>query len=253
VAERLLAAWGETGLEARLKAILAALRRAGPRQPGYAGGNVLNMLLYLQFNLRDYDFSGLAIRQAYLAGLPVPDLNVAKAHLDGAVFTDTFGPTFAVAFSPDGQLLAAGTAEGQVRLWRVNDGQPLLTCEGHMGAVWSVAFSPDGRLLASGSTDGTVRLWDVNSGQYLQTLTGHTQQVWSVAFSPDGRLLASGSNDQTVRLWAVDTGQSCKILAGHTNQVRSVAFSPDGRLLASGSEEQTVRLWEVDSGQILET
>ncbi|GIK38370.1 MAG: hypothetical protein BroJett011_22030 [Chloroflexota bacterium] len=253
VAERLLAALGQAELEVRFKAILEALRQAGLRQPGYAGGNVLNLLLHLQIKLRGYDFSGLTIRQAYLGGLHVPDLNFAGAHLAGAVFTDTFGPTFSVAFSPDGKVLAAGTAEGQVRLWRVTDGQPLLTCEGHLGAVWSVAFSPDGRLLASGSPDGTVRLWEVNTGHTLKTLAGHTHQVWSVAFSPDGRLLASGSTDGTVRLWEVSTGQSLKTLAGHTHQVRSVAFGPDGRLLASGSYDHTVRLWEVNTGQSLKT
>ncbi|MCB9078723.1 MAG: hypothetical protein H6631_14070 [Anaerolineaceae bacterium] len=253
VAERLLADLGPAGLEARLKAILAALRQAGPRQPGYAGGNILNLLLQLQMTLRGYDFSELMIRQAYLGGRHVPDLNLAGAHLDGAVFTDTFGPTFCVAFSPNGQVLAAGTAEGQVRMWRVTDGQPLLTCEGHLGAVWSVAFSPDGRLLAGGSTDGTVRLWQVDTGHCLQTLAGHTSQIWSIAFSPDGRLLASSSNDQTVRLWEVDTGHGRQTLAGHTHSVRSIAFSPDGRLLASGSFDNTVRLWEVNTGHGLKT
>jgi WD40 repeat protein len=253
VVERLLATLGQAGLEARLKAILETLHQARPRPSGYAGGNVLNFLLHLQSKLRGYDFSGLTIKQAYLDGRHAPDLNLAGAYLDGALFTDTFGPTFAVAFSPNGKVLAAGTAEGQVRLWGVTDGQPLLTCEGHIGAVWSVAFSPDGRLLVSGSTDGTVRLWDVNTGQCLKTLVGHTQQVWSVAFSPDGRLLASGSNDQTVRLWDAHTGQSLNTLSGHTNQVRSVAFSPDGRLLASGSFDQTVRLWEIPTGQSFKT
>jgi WD40 repeat protein/transcriptional regulator with XRE-family HTH domain len=253
VAERLLAALGQAGLEARLKAILEALHQAGPRQPGYAGGNVLNLLLHLKIKLRGYDFSGLTIRQAYLGGLHGPDLNFAGANLAGAVFTDTFGPVFSVAFSPNGKVLAAGTAEGQVRLWWVANGQPLLTCEGHLGAGWSVVFSPDGRLLASGSTGGTMCLWDAHTGQSLKTLVGHTSAVWSVAFSPDGHILASGSNDETVRLWDVHTGQSLKTLSGHTRQVRSVAFSPDGRLLASGSFDGTVRLWEVSTGQSLKT
>jgi len=253
VAERLLTALGQAGLAARLKTLLEALRQAGAQQPGYAGGNLLNLLLHLQSPLRDYDFSGLMLRQAYLGGLHAPDLNLAGAHLAEAVFTDTFGPTFAVTFSPDGKILAAGMAEGQLRLWRVTDGQPLLTCKGHIGAVWSVAYSPDGCLLASGSTDGTVRLWDVTTGQCLKTLAGHTHQVWSVAFSPDGCLLASGSNDQTVRLWEVHSGQNLKTLVGHTNQVRSVVFSPAGHLLASGSFDQTVRLWEVNTGQCLKT
>ncbi|HRV92418.1 MAG TPA: NB-ARC domain-containing protein [Anaerolineae bacterium] len=253
VAERLLADLGPAGLEARLKAILESLRQAGPRQPGYGGGNVLNLLLHLQLKLRDYDFSGLMIKQAYLGGLHAPDLNFAGANLAGSVFTDTFGPVFSVAFSPNGKILAAGTAEGQVRLWWVANGQPILTCEGHLGAGWSVVFSPDGHLLASGSADGTICLWDAHTGQSLKTLVGHTNLVSSVAFSPDGRFLASGSQDQTVRLWDVNTGQSLKTLAGHTNPVRSVAFSPDGRFLASGSFDHTVRLWNVNTGQSLKT
>src|SRR5262245_58257056 len=177
VAERLSAALGQVGLEARLKEILEALRQAGPRQPGYAAGNLLNLLLHLKLNLRGYDFSGLTVRQAYLGGMYVPDLKLAWANLAGAVFTDTFGPITSVAFDPTGKVLAAGTMEGKIRLWRVTDGQPLLTGEGHSGFVWSVTFSPDGRLLASGSEDRTVRLWDVNTGPSPKKLAGHPHTI----------------------------------------------------------------------------
>ncbi len=121
-----------------------------------------------------------------------------------------------VAFSPDGALLASGAWDNTVRLWRVADGAPLRTLEGHTDRVWSVAFSPDGALLASGSGDGTVRLWRVADGAPLRTLEGHTDWVWSVAFSPDGALLASGSGDGTVRLWRVADGALLRTLEGHT-------------------------------------
>jgi WD40 repeat protein len=251
VADRLLAVFGREGVETTCRNILIRLRQIGPRTPGYAAGNILNLLLHLKSNLRDYDFSGLMVWQAHLQGVHVPDVNFAAADLTGAVFTDTFGFIPVVAFSPQGERLAAGTFDGHIRFWRIADGQLLLTCEGHTGYVWSVAFSPNGRLLASGSIDHTVCVWDSNSGQRLNTLPGHSDAVRSVAFSPDGCRLASGSDDQTVRLWDVQTGQHLNTLQGHTNTVNAVAFSPNGRLLASGGGDQTVRLWDVHTGQEL--
>ena len=252
VAQRLLAQLGQDGLETRLKEILEVLRQAG--QPGYTGGNLLNLLLHLNSNLSSYDFSELTVWQAYLKGHQVPDLNLARVDLAGSVFTDTFGAISSVAVSPNGKLLAAGTQEGQIHLWRTTDGQPFVKLAGHTNGIWSVAFSPDGQTLASSSSDQTVRLWDVNTGQCLKTLSGHTHYVYSVAFSPDGQTLASsGSQDQTVRLWSVHTGQCLKTLAGHTNWIHSVAFSSDGQTLASGGADQTVRLWNINTGQCLKT
>ena len=192
---------------------------------------------------------------------------------------------FALAFSPDGRLLASGGIDNTVRLWDPATGQNMRTLTGHTdivkfrnayrtrGAVQAVAFSPGGRLLASGGTDNTVRLWDPATGQNMRTLTGHTAAatlgdafrvggaVQAVAFSPDGRLLASGGTDNTVRLWDPATGQNMHTLTGHTGTVKfrnafrvggavqAVAFSPDGRLLASGGTDNTVRLWDPATGQ----
>ncbi len=177
------------------------------------------------------------------------------------------GVVWGVAFSPDGKILASGSTDTTVRLWKVSNGEPFGgSLRGHDNTVFGVTFSPDGKTLASaaasGSNDGEVRLWDVPSGNLLpispllhHPLPGQSS-TWarSVAFSPTGEILATGSTeDARVRLWRVSSGELEHVLVGHTGWVESLAFSPDGTLLASGSTDATIRLWQVADGTLLTT
>jgi hypothetical protein len=82
-----------------------------------------------------------------------------------------------VAFSPNGTLLATGSDDTTIKLWRVSDGAFVRTLAGHTSSVNSIAFSPDGTLLVLGSSDRTVRLWRVSDGTLARTLSGHTNWV----------------------------------------------------------------------------
>lgn len=138
----------------------------------------------------------------------------------------------AVAYSPDGELLASTGQDRVVRIWDHRSGQMRAALfAGHRDWVWCVGWHPDGNQLASGGDDGAVRLWDVRSGERLFRLEGHAAGVRSLCWSPDGKLLASGGRDGRVVLWEVEGLQQLAAW-DFPGPVGSVSFDPHGKGLA---------------------
>jgi len=150
-----------------------------------------------------------------------------------------------LAVTPGGGLLASGSSDKTIGLWRLPGGECAATLRGHENSVTSLAVTPDGRLLASGSEDNTIRLWRLPDGECVATLRGHESGVTSLTVTSDGSLLASGGSDNSIRVWRLPDCECVATLGGHEDPVCSLAVTPDGRLLASGSCDRTIRLWRL--------
>ena len=110
-------------------------------------------------------------------------------------------PINALAFAPDGRLLATASFDGSVRLWRSADGKFVAALRGHVGPVYQVGWSGDSRLVVSGSRDSTMKVWDVASRKLKVDLPGHADEVFAVDWSPDGQRVASGGKDKMLKFW----------------------------------------------------
>lgn len=153
-----------------------------------------------------------------------------------------------LAFSPNGQVLAVGDDEGNIRRWDLTTGEARPVLDAHPGTwVTSVVFSPDGEKIASGSRKGLAKVWDAATGEEIHTLVVHGDGVRDVVFSADGQRLATVSRP-TVKVWDVDTGEEIAAVHGYTEGVNDLAFFSDGETLISGTSDR-LRLWDVQAGE----
>jgi mono/diheme cytochrome c family protein len=157
---------------------------------------------------------------------------------------------YALALSPDGQMLATGSYDQKIKLWNVADGAEIKMLTGHNGGVYGLSFRPDGKVLASASADRTVKLWDVATGKRLDTLSQPLKEQSAVAFAPDGKTVVAGGVDNRLRVWRVsdkaEEGSNPLLLTrfAHEGAILNLAFSADGKQLVSSAADRTVKVWK---------
>ncbi|MEG4803616.1 NB-ARC domain-containing protein [Microcoleus sp. ARI1-B5] len=220
--------------------------------PGYAAGNLINLLCHLQADLTGTDLSGLAIRQADLQNVPLHRVNLTQATLKDSTFAEPLSSLLVLALSPDGTKVAAVDHSGTLYLWQATTGKRLHTIAAHSCYVTGLGFSPDSTMLLTGGFDRTVKWWDAATGNFLRQWE-LPSIVWGLEYHPHGEMLAIALENATIQLDDARTGDCLKILTGHTAQVRDVTFNGNGTLLASSSYDTTIKLWDVATGNCLNT
>jgi len=141
--------------------------------------------------------------------------------------------------------------DGSVRLWRLDDFQPVWTARAHERPVNCVAMDPRGRYVASGCDGGRFHLTSLQTGERVHALPvrpreGFSEHASAVAFSPDGELLVGGNRIGAVYVWRVQTAKLVHQLPGN---VDAVAVSQDGRRLAATGSQ--VAVWDLPDAKLV--
>ncbi len=162
-------------------------------------------------------------------------------------------PILALAFSPDGQELAAGGYH-EVTLWNPGTGELLKRITNMARQTFSLAFSPDGKFLAaaggSPGLGGEIKLFDPETGALIKRLQTAPDVLLAAAFSPNGAQLATGGSDNAIGLYDTATWRELWRIEQHADWVTALCFSHDGKRIAAASRDKTARVFDASNGDL---
>ncbi|HVK22655.1 MAG TPA: TIR domain-containing protein [Actinokineospora sp.] len=181
--------------------------------------------------------------QPLISELPPASVGVAFGFEDGRLPRP-------MAYSPDGSVLAVGSADGGILLCDTDKGLPIRTLNGHFDRVYAVEFGSAESALVSASTDGSVRFWDSSTGEPCARITDHAAPVWPLSLGPDGRTVAYGDAEGVLWVRQVPSGDLVRRLPGHGDRIWALAFHPDpaAARVAAADESGVVRIWDLATG-----
>jgi len=174
---------------------------------------------------------------------------------DTATFNDR---VTALAFSPDGKLLATGGGEpsrdGELKIFNPADGTLVKEIpEAHSDTVFGLEFSPDATYLASSAADRFVKVFKVADAKLVRSFEGHTHHVLDVTWKSDAKVLASAGADNVIKVWDFITGDQLRTTAAFEKEVTAIAFVGATPQVLASSGDKTVRLVNTDDGKMVRT
>ena len=192
-----------------------------------------------------------------VAAMVPPSPGTAQNHL---IYRGHTGAITVLRWSPDGTMVASGSADKTVQVWRAADGALLYTYLGYDAPItsidWATATNEKNRIASSGMSDGTVQVW--NALQDHTYLSFHSSgRVLALSWQYGSPWIASGGTNHEIIVWNAVTGEKCLTYAGHKGEVRAVQWmavqdtTPGNGGIVSGGADGTVQVWSAATGKLV--
>jgi WD40 repeat protein len=187
-----------------------------------------------------------------------PDGQLVTCSVDGAVALwspdlalnkrfDLEAPVFGAAVSPDGQLLAAGGKDGNLKVWDIVSGQQRADLVGHADSVSTCAWLTN-KVLVSAGTEGYVHVWEPDVPRCVRQHKPHQQHISQILLNANRDWYATASWDRTVKLWNAQHRQRFSIPEG-AQAVTCLALSTDASVLAVAYWDGVIKLLSMQTGE----
>jgi WD40 repeat protein/transcriptional regulator with XRE-family HTH domain len=228
----------------KLASLLNETRGSDHNSQGYGAGNLINIMLHMNQELPNRDFSNLTIRHADLRGHTLHETDLSNASLHKCVFDNSFSGVNAVALSPSAKYLAVAV-EQDIRIWNLAEKQPYRLLGGHSDLVWNLSFGTEDHILFSQGADNFVHRWNIDSGEIELSVQDPEAPISALEINQDTTFIATGNRAGEIVLWHAQNGQ--KLLSLHANpmMIRSLALDSTEKNLLAGYQDGTVSLWNI--------
>jgi WD40 repeat protein len=159
------------------------------------------------------------------------------------ILQTNLGGVNAVAFSPDGTMMATAGQDRLINIWDTRTGAMVLQFSGHTRPVLHLEFSSDSALLLSGASDYTTRIWDFNARLEMRRLREDGPNIWCASFTSDSDVVVSGNSDKKLRFYRLSSGREVFSTLADKNYLRSLVCDFRHPLVATGGGDGLIRVW----------
>ncbi len=157
---------------------------------------------------------------------------------------------FSVQFSTDGKYLASSAADRMIKVFRMDDGSPIRTFEGHTHHVLDLSWRADGKWLASCGADNVIKVWDFDANSQVRTIQAFKKEVTSIAFLGTSPHTVASSGDRSIRVHNAADGKQIRTLDGAADYVYTAATSGDGSRIIAGGLDGVLRVWNREESKV---